>query len=153
MEEDQVAPTVVVGVDGSECSVAALQLAARLAPALNAQIRAVLCWDFPTFYTGYTPQGLDGYEKAADQALRNVVERAFGTPTPANVTTEVLQGSAPGILVDESRDARMLVLGRRGRGGFRGLMLGSVSAACVTYAGCPVLVVHEEDTNQWTREP
>ncbi|MCU1516000.1 MAG: universal stress protein UspA, partial [Pseudarthrobacter sp.] len=46
---------VVVGVDGSDSSIEALRLAARLAPALDARVHAVACWDFPQMYAGYVP--------------------------------------------------------------------------------------------------
>lgn len=145
MQQVQETPMIVVGVDGSACSVEALRLAGRLAPALGAKIHAVTCWEYPVIYTGYTPLGLGGYEQEAAQALSRSLESAFAGNVPAGLQKTVIEGSAAGVLVDASRNARMLVLGRRGHGGFRGLLLGSVSAACVTHAGCPVLVVHEDD--------
>jgi len=141
-------PVIVVGVDGSGCSVEALRLAARLAPALSARIRAILCWDYPIFYSGFTPMGLDAYEKSAGISLQSALEEAFGPELPANLSSEVRQGPPAAILVEESFDARMLVLGSRGLGGFRGLLLGSVSSICASHAHCPVLVVHDDDMAQ-----
>ena len=54
----------------------------------------------------------------------------------------LVQGHPRSTLIEESKSADMLVLGRRGHGGFGGLLLGSVSSACVAHAHCPVLVVH-----------
>jgi nucleotide-binding universal stress UspA family protein len=55
--------------------------------------------------------------------------------------TEAVQGQAAGVLLHASRDADLLVVGSRGLGGFRGLLLGSVSRQCVDHASCPVVVV------------
>ena len=78
-------------------------------------------------------------QKQVDKAVRE----AFGDDVPAGLTTSVVFGHPSKVLVHESEDATMLVVGRRGHGGFRGLLLGSVSAACVAHAKCPVLVIHD----------
>ncbi|WP_426998509.1 universal stress protein [Pseudarthrobacter sp. N5] len=145
---DTEASRIVVGVDGSESSVAALRLAARLAPALDAQVHAVLCWDFPQIYAGYVPPDFAAYEAAAARRLSEVVTKAFGTETAPDVATKLVRGPAAEKLVEEGSTAQMIVVGRRGRGGFRGLHLGSVSSACVSHADCPVVVVHEEGTHE-----
>lgn len=140
-----VAPArIVVGVDGSESSIEALRLAAKLAPALDAQIHAVLCWDFPGMYAGYVPPDFDGFQKTAREKLTHSLEKAYGDNLPAGLTSEAVRGPAPATLVQAGADANLLIVGRRGHGGFRGLHLGSVSTACVSHADCPVLVVHEE---------
>jgi hypothetical protein len=63
-----------------------------------------------------------------------------GDPQPVDLV--VRQGGAAAVLIDQSRDADLLVVGSRGHGGFAGLILGSVSTACAEHAHCPVLVVH-----------
>jgi len=57
------------------------------------------------------------------------------------------EGQAADVLVAESQDADLLVVGSRGLGGFRGLLLGSVGLQCAHYAGCPVVIVpHPHDS-------
>ncbi|NKX53333.1 universal stress protein [Arthrobacter mobilis] len=141
---NQVSGKVVVGVDGSDSSIEALRLAALLAPALDAHVHALYCWHFPSIYEGYVPPDFEAYEGAAGKALAEAVQKAFGSEPPQDLTTELVRGPAPEMLVRAGDDARMLVVGRRGHGGFRGLHLGSVSTACVAHAVCPVLVLHED---------
>lgn len=140
---DPATPKVIVGVDGSESSVEALRLAVQLAPALDAPVHVMCCWDFPGIYAGYVPPDFEGFGSAAQQRLDKVLEKVFGHEVPRNVTSEVVRGPAAAKLVEAGAGARMLIVGRRGHGGFRGLHLGSVSSACVSHAQCPVLVVHE----------
>jgi nucleotide-binding universal stress UspA family protein len=137
---------IVVGVDGSEHSVNALRHARRLADALNTPLEAVAVWlkassmyDFYQSESGWTP------EKDIEKLLSDAATAAFGTDIPARFTTTVLQGPPARTLIRHSAGAEMLVLGGRGHGGFTGLLLGSVSSACVAHASCPVLVVHRSD--------
>ena len=58
-----------------------------------------------------------------------------------DVETRLVEGHPGAVLVDVSRDARLLVVGSRGRGGFKDLLMGSVSTSCVHHAQCPVVVV------------
>ena len=132
----------VVGVDGSEASVEALRQAQRLAVPLGAKVLATACWEDPQVYAGYTAMGIDRFEERVMMVLQDAVEQAFGQETPANVIPRVVRGHPRDALIDASRHADMLVVGRRGHGGFGGLLLGSVSSACIAHAHCPVLVVH-----------
>lgn len=136
------APRIVVGVDGSAESVEALRQAQRLAVALGAKIEATGCWHYPQMFVGHEMTGIKGFEEQAGKLLEETVATAFGPDRPGNVRTCLLHGSAREGLIDASRDADLLVVGRRGQGGFGGLLLGSVSSACVAQARCPVLVVH-----------
>jgi nucleotide-binding universal stress UspA family protein len=140
------APRIVVGVDGSESSVKALREAHRLAEALGAPLEAVAVWqqshsmyDFYQSETGWTP------EKDVEKLLRDTADAAFGPTHPAAFRMSILQGVAARALIRHSAGAEMLVLGSRGHGGFAGLLLGSVSSACVAHATCPVLIVHNKD--------
>lgn len=132
---------IVVGVDGSESSVAALRHAQRLASALGHEVEAVACWEYPRMYTGFPASGMEGYEEASQEVLTDSIARAFGPGRPDNVAALLLHGPMPATLINASKDAAMLVLGRHGSGGLGGLRLGSVSSACVAHAHCPVLVV------------
>jgi len=147
MENNLTTPRILVGVDGSDHSVAALRGASRIAAAMHANIRAVSAWEYPTMFypvPDWSPK--DDAAKALDAAL----EQAFGTDLPANLEREVLCGNAPKVLIEQSKDADMLVLGSRGHGGFTGMLLGSVSAACAQHAHCPVLILHRGDTSKIT---
>jgi nucleotide-binding universal stress UspA family protein len=133
-------PTLV-GVDGSESSIEALREAAVLATAIDAPLQVVTTWAYPMAPDAYPL--LDwSPEEDAESIISASVERAFGGSPPPDLTTGVAHGPAAGALIELSRDARMLVLGSRGDGGFVGMLLGSVSAACAEHAHCPVLVVH-----------
>ncbi|WP_049822755.1 universal stress protein [Arthrobacter sp. H41] len=144
METDPEGPRIVVGVDGSEPSILALRLAAQLAPALGARVHAIACWDFPPLFAGYLPPDFYTFETKATKVLHDAVEKAFGTELPPGMTTALERGPAPATLVKAGASAQMLIVGRRGHGGIRGMHLGSVSTACVAHASCPVVVVHEE---------
>lgn len=140
---------MIVGVDGSAPSIEALRHAERLSNSMGAHVQALTCWTIPTIYE--VPQGLGGvdYEKGAQTVLDGAVEDAFGIDWPGNLSTRLVRGPARETLIEESRHAMMLVLGRRGFGGFRGLLMGSVSSACTAHAHCPVLVVHaSNDANK-----
>ncbi|MHA7238717.1 universal stress protein [Arthrobacter sp. TMS1-12-1] len=136
------ASRIVVGVDGSEQSVEALRYAQRLAPAFDATILAVAAWDYPAEYPGYVPLGTSEFADAAKIHLKDAIAKAFGETIPDGLETTVVFAHPGKALVQASRDAALLVVGRRGHGTFRGLLLGSVSAGCVAHAHCPVLVVH-----------
>jgi len=140
---DQPRPaTIVVGVDGSVGSVEALREGARLATALGCSLRALTCWNYPNAYVMPYALGDFDFKTAAQKILDTAVESAFGLEWPENLTTQLIHGPPRETLIEASEDAAMLVLGRRGAGGFRGLLMGSVSSACSAHAHCPVLIVH-----------
>jgi nucleotide-binding universal stress UspA family protein len=136
---------VVVGVDGSAESATAMAWAARYAKATGATIRAVMAWHFPgavgTGPVGLAPASVSGeVEQAKQSELDKAIAAGFGA---ADLTVErkLVYGRAAQVLIDESKDADLLVVGSRGHGGFTGMLLGSVSTHCVTHAACPVTVV------------
>lgn len=139
MSENDKAP-VLVGVDGSEASVDALRYAARLAGALNASLRIVTVWEHSRLMP-YSPLDAWDLQREAGEKLSTSVEHAFGGSVPKATVAEVLEGSPAVTLLEESKHARMLVLGTKGAGGFARILLGSVSAACAEHAQCPVLLV------------
>ncbi|WP_448808039.1 universal stress protein [Agromyces bauzanensis] len=136
-------PAVIVGVDGSDSSLAALRYAADLAPKLGLRVRALAVWNYPSFlYGGYYPQMDWTPEDDAQRIVTRSAEEVFGPQPPEWFATRTRQGRPAEVLIDESQHAEMLVVGSRGHGGFTGLLLGSVSAAVAEHAHCPVLVVH-----------
>ncbi len=138
--------TVVVGVEGSQASVAALAWAARYAHAIGASLRAVLAWHYPSAAggppTGVAPEAVTSeVEQSRRQILDEAIEATCGDKPSLAIERSVVYGHPAQVLVDESKDADLLVVGSRGYGGFTGLMLGSVSTHRVTHASCPVTVV------------
>ena len=136
---------VIVGVDGSEHSKAALREAVRLAHALQAPVEAVMCWEDPLLYEGfygdYTALDPEAFRVNAEQRLEAVLTEVFGDSRPENLSVQLVRGRPADLLIAASTDAQLLVLGPRGVGGVLGLLLGSVTHACVAHAHCPVLVV------------
>ncbi|MGO4383021.1 universal stress protein [Specibacter sp. RAF43] len=141
MAKDNGAARIVVGVDGSVESIAALRAARRMAGATGARVEAVACWSVPTAVALPYALGSLNLEEGARELLDETMVAAFGVDLPKNVSTRLVQGLPRPTLIAASDGAEMLVVGRRGRGGFAGLLLGSVSSACVAHARCPVLVV------------
>lgn len=133
---------ILVAVDGSEASVEALRRAWQLAEPFGAEIEAVTCWEFPQLYDGYVTMRPDDFAESAAEVMAESLRKAFGSETPRNLTTRVVQGNPKSSLIELSRDKDMLILGRRGHGVVAGQVFGSVSAFCTAHAACPVLVVH-----------
>jgi nucleotide-binding universal stress UspA family protein len=135
---------IVVGVDGSQESRRALEYAVAEARAHRGRVEAVHVWHVP--YTTAYPYGalavdLDEVESDARRRLDELVDgidtRGLAQPVARTTTCGVPAQS----LLDAAKGADLLVVGSRGLGGFRGLLLGSVSEQCVRHAGCPVVVV------------
>ena len=138
-------PRVMVGVDGSAPARAALEFAVGEARLREAVVVAVMAVQLPD-YAWIDPYGVRLPEEDTPQRAREKLDRML-----ASVDTEGLELDpvvtavpAPQALVDRSADCDLLVVGSRGRGGFRGLVLGSVSMQCVLHAHCPVTVVHAQ---------
>jgi nucleotide-binding universal stress UspA family protein len=133
---------VVVGVDGSPPSRHALQWARFMARVLDARIDAVTVWEISAVVASAAWDDDWDPEKEAATNLKATVAQVLGSRPATPVREIVRHGSAAAELVQASESAQLLILGRRGRGGFHGLLLGSVSAACAAHARCPVLIVH-----------
>lgn len=134
---------LLVGVDGSAGSVIALRRAAAMAAAMGGTVRVVTCWAFPVLVAAEQPLPGDLLEQGAQQAQEEALAAAFGEHRPPGIETAVVQGGAARVLIDESAEADLVVVGSRGHGGFAGLLLGSVSTACAEHAHCDVLVVRD----------
>jgi nucleotide-binding universal stress UspA family protein len=136
---------VVVGHDGSKCSQEALQWAGRLARRADIELHVVRAWSMmtapqPSTWTpGYVPP-LPEWETAVLDELKAHVRKS-GLDPSVRVTCHVVHDKAAPGLIGATQNANLLVLGARGRGGFRGLLLGSTSDQLVHHAPCPVTVV------------
>jgi nucleotide-binding universal stress UspA family protein len=136
---------IVVGVDGSSASKTALAWAVRQAQQTGVALRAVTAWNVPSNYDlepGLT-EGID-VGGGAERALKQAVEEVTGVAPEVHIEQVIARGHAAEILVEESKDADLLVVGSRGRGGFARTLLGSVSQHCVHHARCPVVVVRDK---------
>lgn len=136
---------VVVGVDGSSVSTAAIDFAFEQAEARNTALTAVLAWHDPV-RTGPGDQlplvyDLDVLEQESAAVLAEAVAGHTAKYPDVDVKQELVRGHADDILIDAGRSAELLVVGSRGRNAFQGLLLGSTSRSLVHYAPCPVAVV------------
>jgi nucleotide-binding universal stress UspA family protein len=99
-----------------------------------------MAWQLPTLaYRSIGP--IVDMQDTMEKALTDAVNDVFGQQRPNDMMLRTVQGGGASVLLDASRDALMVVVGSRGRGGFAGLLLGSVSAKVAEHAECPVLVV------------
>jgi nucleotide-binding universal stress UspA family protein len=138
---------IVVGVDGSVGSRRALQWAVDEARLRGASVECVHAWNLP-FVAGY-PYGTPVLEAAAleqdaERALHEIVAAIDTTGLAAPIEERVETGVASQVIVEAAKGADLLVVGSRGLGGFKGLLLGSVSHQVVQHAPCTVVVVPAE---------
>lgn len=136
-------PGILVGVDGSSDSLDALRLAVEIAPKLDLPVHALVAWDLATtlYDDFFTADALSHPQEDAKRVVAATRRAVFPDGEPGWFTIGTERGRPAFVLLSHSAGAAMLALGRRGHGGFFGLLLGSVSAACVPHALCPVLVV------------
>jgi nucleotide-binding universal stress UspA family protein len=134
---------VIVGVDGSPPSARALSWACRLGETCGNPVRAICAWSLSGSGEDWmAQQGVSAEgQRLAEQVLREAVEQVRSDYPAVIVETAAVEGAPAQVLVEMSADADLLVVGSRGRGGFSGLLLGSVSQQCVHRAHCPVTVV------------
>jgi len=138
-------PRIVVGVDGSPLSRNALEFAVAAAQLRHAHLHVT--YAYPVMerpVTGST--GKDYYDQVeadAREFLEGIMSKAPSTDG-LEVEWLAVPGNPAEVLIEASRGAALLVVGSRGVGGFKGLMMGSVSTQCVHHSHCPVLVVRED---------
>jgi nucleotide-binding universal stress UspA family protein len=138
--------SIVVGHDGSTSAAEALELAVELAEALKAPLVVVRSWSIDT--APKAPEEEFGYVSSfaeisvvVNAELRDDTRAEAEAHPSVTFDYRVELGQPAEVLIRIAARARMLVVGSRGRGGFRSLLLGSVSEQCVHHALCPVLVV------------
>lgn len=139
--------TIVVGVDGSAGSQAALAFAVAEARLRTCRLRVISAWSL-TYVAApigmmapiddaLLPELQDNARAVVDAA----VAEAIGDVADIEIEKTIGEGSPAKVLVDAAQGADLLVVGSRGHGGFAGLLLGSVSQQIVHHAPCPVVIV------------
>lgn len=136
---------IVVGVDGSDASIEALRFAMSEAQLRGVTVTAVSAWRVPALiyesaWTA-TPVDVSVYPKMAEKTLAASIEKAGAEVAGVSVRPFIREGQPADVLCDVAADADLLVVGSRGLGGFRGLLLGSVSQQCAHHAPCPVVIL------------
>jgi nucleotide-binding universal stress UspA family protein len=138
---------IVVGVEGSKGSKKALQWAVEEARHRKATVEVVTAY-LPTYVPaapdfGYVP--LDPVDLVEEvRKMQDAVVDEVAPNPPVTIERKLLKGRPADTLILASDGAAMLVVGSRGRGGFRGLLLGSVSQQIAQHASCPVVIVRPD---------
>lgn len=134
---------ILLGVDGSHYSLKAAEAAAELARCTNASLRIVVAHATVPAYLGEP-----NFENAIVARLKEskeILEMATKTvgEIPGGLKTEILEGSAAEVIVRvaEIRESDLIVMGSRGLGTLRGLLVGSQSQKVLQHAPCPVMIV------------
>jgi len=149
---------IVVGVDGSPDSRAALEYAVTEARLRGARVKVVAAYSFPEYSALGQPYPVlvtpEQIEADVVGAVREVVDEVLaGEEHPPAVTVSVHSGDAADVLTRSASDAVALVVGHRGRGAVASTVLGSVGLRCVLHARCPVTIVGTERRRQRVHEP
>lgn len=145
--QENMAGRIVVGVDGSAQSEAALLWALRQAVRTGARIEAVACWQWPAIAggvgIGMYPEVDFDLSKVTAEIAQATVTRAVAATEGAHgieIETRVVDGYPAKVLLQSAAGADLLVVGSRGHGELSGLLLGSVGLHCASHAPCPVLI-------------
>jgi nucleotide-binding universal stress UspA family protein len=137
---------IVVGVDGSESSVAAVEWALRQAKLTGSSLEVITTWEWPTNY-GWAYPFPPEYDPKVDaqKMLSDALAPLLVAHPDVPVTSTVVEGHPAPVLVAASKSADLLVVGSRGHGEFLGMLIGSVSEHCATNALCPVLILRPSE--------
>ncbi len=160
MAEGTPVGTIVVGIDGSPGSDAALRWAVAEARLRGSRLRVIHAYpDPPALLTegGFGVGGMpapavpvadaEEVRRAAETQSRAMIEQALERASPTDgleIEVAPLQGAPVQRLIESARGAELLVVGSRGRGGFLGLLLGSVSQQCAQHPPCPLVILPPE---------
>jgi nucleotide-binding universal stress UspA family protein len=147
-QQDSTARRIVVGVDGSPSSKAALRWAVALAEHTNATVEAVIAWHFPVIVGPYAyawapapAQPADDFQEIAAKTLAETIADAVDPASTARIDMAVREGYPAQTLLAAAEGAELLVVGSRGHGALAGALLGSVSQHCAHHAPCPVVII------------
>jgi len=144
-EQGTATERIVVGVDGSPSSKAALAWAVRQAERTGGTVEAVIAWHYPVVLgTPFGPASVlpeTDFAEVAARVLSQVVSETADPAGPVKVSSMVREGNPAQVLLDAAQGADLLVVGSRGHGGFTEALLGSVSQHCVHHAQCPIVIV------------
>lgn len=139
---------LVVGVDGSKTASSAVRWAAKEAALRGAKLDLVSAWEVSSPSVGFglglaeiSDEMLKGLEQNAEEIAATAAGVARDESPDIAIETRTVEGQPAEVLVEAARDADLLVVGSRGMGGFRELLLGSVSQQCAHHATCPVVIV------------
>ena len=137
---------ILVGVDGSENSLRALRWALAEARVRGDAVELLHTWHFPYMAdpTGMVPYPSTALEECGTAILAEALKAVQADIGGLTVTTTVVQGAGASPLIEASRAADLVVIGRRGHGGFLTLVMGSVAQQVAAHAHCPVVVVGPE---------
>jgi nucleotide-binding universal stress UspA family protein len=148
---------IVVGLDASASGMAALDWAARQAKSAGAALRAVhvLDWPYGLSAAGF-PAPIDFTELTREEiedSYRRAITAVFDAVAPSpDWILQFASGNTGQVLVQQSKDARLLVVGTREHIGLGRLLTGSVSHYCLSHAECPVVGVPATPTDQSAEE-
>jgi len=136
---------IVIGVDGSDVAKEALQYGLYEASIRGTRVRVVHAWmpsqAMPATGPGMVaPIDVAPYRQAHEELLQTTLEAVAGEAAD-RIDRVVVESPAGPAIIENARDAELIVVGRRGRGTVKSLVLGSVSSYVVQHATCPVLVV------------
>lgn len=135
---------IVVGVDGSVHAVRALAFAAAEAKLRGSTLHVIHSWTFPPPAPGSDGLPHVDLQGAAELVLEEAIA-TLGDEPGVEIQREIANELPAQALIRASEGAELLVVGSRGRGGFKGLLLGSVSQQCAHHARCPIVIVPDEE--------
>ncbi len=145
-EQDSWQRRIVVGVDGSDTSRAALRWAMRQASLTGSAVDAVIAWHYPVMAGGFgwvvvSETDITDFKELAAKQLAEVIADEVDPGLEVRVRSSVVEGNAAQVLLEAAAGADLLVVGSRGHGGFTSALLGSVSQHCAHLAPCPIVII------------
>ncbi|MGW3040164.1 universal stress protein [Kitasatospora sp. NPDC001159] len=145
MNANDSSPRVVVGVDGSPSSHAALRWAVRHAALIGGVVDAVGAWEPPSHFGWSAPVVDTAFDRElAERRFADELRTVLGEDQPVQVRRSLVMGDPSDVLLDAAQGAEVLVVGTHGHGGFTRALLGSVSTRCAQHADCPVVIVRAQ---------